>query len=290
MTVALTFPYFDDGRNLEKTGSIILEQKHRTLYMPCRSGLFVKDIVLNRNGFSKFYLNNPQSLCMGKESPEAISLATLGRSDSKRPEKTCHGLNITTGKPCRKPLKKDGGERYCHIHRDQQFAQPRPPLSWAKVNSPGPPNSSTSRAPHSKTKTSGRLLGWVIRILLCHSSATARPKERANVPSAQAMPTCNRSGVLKSPRPPTKTDCSLSTAPPPQTGRSQPPTTRLHRPLLRSTQAHRKVPKFSRPSAALASGPNTAILVPGADGLGAYIRCEGKFPSSTRLLLTLKIG
>ena len=52
-------------------------------------------------------------------SPEALSLASLGRADSKRPDKTCRGIT-TAGKPCRKPLKNGAREKYCHLHRDQQ--------------------------------------------------------------------------------------------------------------------------------------------------------------------------
>lgn len=54
-----------------------------------------------------------------RSSPEALSLATLGRADSKRPDKTCRGIT-TAGKACRKPLKKGSREKYCHLHRDQQ--------------------------------------------------------------------------------------------------------------------------------------------------------------------------
>src|SRR5271167_2353806 len=54
-----------------------------------------------------------------RHSPEALSLASLGRADSKRPDKTCRGIT-TAGKPCRKPLKKGSREKYCHFHRDQQ--------------------------------------------------------------------------------------------------------------------------------------------------------------------------
>jgi hypothetical protein len=53
-------------------------------------------------------------------SPEALSLASLGRADSKRPDKTCCGIT-TAGKPCRKALKKGSREKYCYIHRDQQY-------------------------------------------------------------------------------------------------------------------------------------------------------------------------
>ena len=54
-----------------------------------------------------------------RSSPEALSLASLGRADSKRPDKTCRGIT-TAGKPCRKALKKGAREKYCHLHRDQQ--------------------------------------------------------------------------------------------------------------------------------------------------------------------------
>jgi hypothetical protein len=51
-------------------------------------------------------------------SPEALSLVTLGRADSKIPDKTCRGITVA-GKACRNPLKKGSRERYCHLHRDQ---------------------------------------------------------------------------------------------------------------------------------------------------------------------------
>lgn len=51
--------------------------------------------------------------------PEALSLASLGRADSKIVDKTCHGIT-TAGKPCRKPLKKGSREKYCHLHKNQQ--------------------------------------------------------------------------------------------------------------------------------------------------------------------------
>lgn len=54
-----------------------------------------------------------------RSSPEALSLAALGRVDSKRPDKTCRGIT-TAGKACRKPLKKGSRDKYCHLHRDQQ--------------------------------------------------------------------------------------------------------------------------------------------------------------------------
>ena len=54
-----------------------------------------------------------------RSSPEALSLAALGRADSKRPDKTCRGIT-TAGKACRKPLKKGSKDKYCHLHRDQQ--------------------------------------------------------------------------------------------------------------------------------------------------------------------------
>jgi hypothetical protein len=53
-----------------------------------------------------------------RSSPEALSLAALGRADSKRPDKTCRGIT-TAGKACRKPLKTGSREKYCHLHRDQ---------------------------------------------------------------------------------------------------------------------------------------------------------------------------
>lgn len=56
-----------------------------------------------------------------RSSPEALSLASLGRADSKRPDKTCCGIT-TAGKPCRKALKKGSREKYCYIHRDQQYS------------------------------------------------------------------------------------------------------------------------------------------------------------------------
>ena len=52
-------------------------------------------------------------------SPEALSFASIGRADSKRPDKTCRGIT-TAGKPCRKALKRGSREKYCYIHRDQQ--------------------------------------------------------------------------------------------------------------------------------------------------------------------------
>ena len=51
-------------------------------------------------------------------SPEALSLASLGRADSKRPDKTCRGLT-TAGRACRKPLKHGSLQKYYHLHRDQ---------------------------------------------------------------------------------------------------------------------------------------------------------------------------
>ena len=54
-----------------------------------------------------------------RRSPEALYLASLGRADSKRPDKTCRGIT-TAGKPCRKPIKTGNREKYCHLHRDQQ--------------------------------------------------------------------------------------------------------------------------------------------------------------------------
>lgn len=54
-----------------------------------------------------------------RSSPEALSLASLGRADSKRPDRTCRGIT-TAGKPCRKALKKGAREKYCHLHRGQQ--------------------------------------------------------------------------------------------------------------------------------------------------------------------------
>jgi hypothetical protein len=54
-----------------------------------------------------------------RSSPEALSLASLGRTDSKRPNRTCRGIT-TAGKPCRKALKKGSREKYCYVHRDQQ--------------------------------------------------------------------------------------------------------------------------------------------------------------------------
>jgi hypothetical protein len=54
-----------------------------------------------------------------RHSPEALSLASLGRADSKRPDKTCRGIT-TAGRPCRKPIKKGSREKFCHLHRDQQ--------------------------------------------------------------------------------------------------------------------------------------------------------------------------
>jgi len=61
---------------------------------------------------------------MYRSSPEALSLVTLGRADSKRVDTTCHGLT-TAGKPCRKPLKKGSKDKYCHLHRDQEAAAGR---------------------------------------------------------------------------------------------------------------------------------------------------------------------
>lgn len=52
-------------------------------------------------------------------SPEALSLSSLGRADSKRPETTCHGITVA-GKPCRKPLKKGSRSKYCHLHMNQE--------------------------------------------------------------------------------------------------------------------------------------------------------------------------
>src|SRR5271156_5319459 len=57
-------------------------------------------------------------------SPEAPSLVTLGRADSKRVDTTCHGLT-TAGKPCRKPLKKGSKDKYCHLHHDQEASERR---------------------------------------------------------------------------------------------------------------------------------------------------------------------
>ena len=54
-----------------------------------------------------------------RSSPEALSLASLGRADSKRPDKTCCGIT-TAGKPCRKALKMGSREKYCYLHHDQQ--------------------------------------------------------------------------------------------------------------------------------------------------------------------------
>jgi len=54
-----------------------------------------------------------------RHSPEALSLTSLGRADSKRPDSTCRGIT-TAGRPCRKPIKKGSKEKYCHLHRDQQ--------------------------------------------------------------------------------------------------------------------------------------------------------------------------
>lgn len=55
-------------------------------------------------------------------SPEALSIVTLGRADSKIPDKTCRGITVA-GKACRNPLKKGSKERYCHLHRDQSSTQ-----------------------------------------------------------------------------------------------------------------------------------------------------------------------
>lgn len=53
-----------------------------------------------------------------QSSPEALSLASLGRADSKPPDRTCRGIT-TVGKPCRKPLKKGTRDKYCHLHKEQ---------------------------------------------------------------------------------------------------------------------------------------------------------------------------
>ena len=63
--------------------------------------------------------------------PEALSLASLGRSDSKSPERTCHGIT-TAGKACRRALKKGSREKYCYLHRDQQSATSRAKLLGAR--------------------------------------------------------------------------------------------------------------------------------------------------------------
>src|SRR5271169_2884840 len=58
-----------------------------------------------------------------RSSPEALSLASLGRADSKRPDRTCRGIT-TAGRPCRNALKKGSKEKYCHLHLDQQSTYP----------------------------------------------------------------------------------------------------------------------------------------------------------------------
>ena len=54
-----------------------------------------------------------------RSSPEALSLASLGRTDSKITDRTCRGIT-TAGRPCRNPLKKGSRDKYCHLHKDQQ--------------------------------------------------------------------------------------------------------------------------------------------------------------------------
>jgi hypothetical protein len=54
-----------------------------------------------------------------RHSPEALSLASLGRADSKRADKTCRGITIA-GRQCRNPIKKGSREKYCYLHCDQQ--------------------------------------------------------------------------------------------------------------------------------------------------------------------------
>ena len=54
-----------------------------------------------------------------RSSPEALTIASLGRADSKIPDKTCRGITVA-GKACRKPIKKGSRDKYCHLHLDQQ--------------------------------------------------------------------------------------------------------------------------------------------------------------------------
>ena len=61
-----------------------------------------------------------------RHSPEALSLVSLGRADSKRADVTCRGIT-TTGKACRNAIKKGSSEKFCHLHRDQKSA------SWERL-------------------------------------------------------------------------------------------------------------------------------------------------------------
>jgi len=109
---------------------------------------------------------------MYKHSPEALSLAALGRADSKRPDKTCRGIT-SDGKPCRKPLKKGSQEKYCHLHREQQWAEP-PSVqsslaSGRRIPPPSSINGSKSRPQQTKRKGPCKL-GRMIRKIFCIAS------------------------------------------------------------------------------------------------------------------------
>jgi hypothetical protein len=99
-------------------------------------------------------------------SPEERALATLGRTDSKCPDRTCCGITAE-GKPCRR-LKR-GREKYCYLHLDQQQV-PRAvqSLSTSRVGAPPPPSSTRSTSGPREPKTNGLCkLGRAFRRILC---------------------------------------------------------------------------------------------------------------------------
>jgi hypothetical protein len=231
---------------------------------------------------------------MYKHSPEALSLAALGRADSKRPDKTCRGIT-SDGKPCRKPLKKGSQEKYCHLHREQQWAEP-PPLQFSsasRLRIPPPTSINGSKSIPQQAKRKGPCkLGRVIRKLFCiapqdstvvQPARQPEPKFSRNEPPPKRYHPTTRSG-LPLPNPPDVISHSRHT---PQSAQNLP---RLPPKAVNSRKgSHVKGPLQSRSSAPVLWGPSRrmwattkdidrgreTMWVPGVGRLGTYIICKG---------------
>ena len=79
-----------------------------------------------RDNYLSSSLNSSQLPIQG--SPEQLRQVLIGRCDSKLVSSTCHGLSLSSGKPCRRPLNKHIYQRsqaldfFCFQHQEQAIA------------------------------------------------------------------------------------------------------------------------------------------------------------------------